>query len=110
MKTTRSVWSLLALLLWAWGSCALLAQSTLQVVWENSENELLLDNAGNVLGAGSALNGDGCVLQLGYYSNASAQDPFNGIFVPLTGEGAANTNSSPRPWETPARNPQAASA
>ena len=82
---------MLALLLWAWGSCALLAQSTLQVVWENSDSELLLDSSGSVLDAGSSASGDGCVLQLGYYSNASAVDPFNGIFVPLTGEGSANT-------------------
>lgn len=82
---------ILPLLMWAWSACALLAQSTLQVIWENSDSELLLDSSGTTLSVGSSGNGDGCVLQLGYYSNATALNPFNGDFVALTGEGSPNT-------------------
>ncbi|NBV33743.1 MAG: hypothetical protein EBR81_08185, partial [Proteobacteria bacterium] len=91
MRTLSLFCMILTLLSWAWSSCALMAQSTLQVIWENSDNELLLDSAGNALSAGSSSNGDGCVIQLGYYSNATALNPFNGDFVALTGEGSANS-------------------
>ena len=91
MRTLSLFCMILTLLSWAWSSCALMAQSTLQVIWENSDNELLLDGSGTALSAGSSRNGDGCVIQLGYYSNATALNPFNGDFVALTGEGSANT-------------------
>jgi len=43
------------------------------------------------LTAGTSLDGDGAVLQLGYYNGASAGSNFLGVWVPLTGEGSLNT-------------------
>jgi hypothetical protein len=37
------------------------------------------------------INGDGFVLQLGYYDQATTANNFLGTWVPLTGEGSANT-------------------
>lgn len=54
----------------------------------------------NLSGGLPTIDGDGFVLQLGYYSGATAGNNFLGTWVPLTGEGSANTggaivNSSP---------------
>lgn len=43
-------------------------------------------------GAGTSANGDGFVLQLGYYTLATSSDPFQGAWVPLYGPGALNTS------------------
>ncbi len=40
---------------------------------------------------GTSIDGDGAVLQLGYYTNGSANKPFDGLFVPLTGTGASHS-------------------
>lgn len=45
----------------------------------------LQDDAGKPLNAGFTENGDGTVLEFGYYSAASSADPFAGIWNPLTG-------------------------
>lgn len=39
---------------------------------------------------GSTLLNDGDVVQFGYYTLATAEDPFAGSWVPLTGDGSAN--------------------
>lgn len=36
-------------------------------------------------------NGDGAVLQLGYFNSGTAATPFSGTWVPLTGAGGANS-------------------
>jgi hypothetical protein len=43
------------------------------------------------LTGGTTADGDGAVLQLGYYSNATIADNFAGTWIPLTGEGSLNT-------------------
>lgn len=43
------------------------------------------------LSAGTALDGDGAVLQLGYYDGATTGNNFLGNWVPLSGEGSLNT-------------------
>jgi hypothetical protein len=43
------------------------------------------------LTAGSGIDGDGAVLQLGYYDQATAGNNFLGVWVSLTGEGSLNT-------------------
>jgi hypothetical protein len=40
------------------------------------------------------IDGDGFVLQLGYFTLSSSADNFLGTWVPLTGEGSANTGGS----------------
>lgn len=44
----------------------------------------------NPLTGGTAADGDGAVLQLGYFSSAAAGNNFAGMFIPLSGEGSAN--------------------
>jgi hypothetical protein len=48
----------------------------------------LRSNSGQLLAAGlQGINGDGTVLQIGYYSLADAINPFRGQWVPITGPG-----------------------
>ena len=37
------------------------------------------------------MDGDGDVIQLGYFSNGTAGNNFNGTWIPLSGQGSANT-------------------
>ena len=46
-------------------------------------------------GAGTSANGDGFVLQLGYYSGATSVNPFLGTWVPVFGAGSSNSLFSP---------------
>jgi hypothetical protein len=47
-------------------------------------------------GGAAGVDGDGFVLQLGFYQGATAANNFgNGIFVPITGEGSGNTSIIP---------------
>lgn len=64
------------------------AQNLVQVAFQNTETTLLKDKAGAPLTKGAAADGDGALLQLGFYTNGSAANPFAGSFVPLTGFGA----------------------
>jgi PEP-CTERM motif len=61
----------------------------------NLANTELRNFSGNFLTAGD-LNraNDGAILQLGYYTMASELAPFEGAWVPLTGEGSGNYRSS----------------
>lgn len=69
------------------------AQTLTTVNWQNTNGTKLLDsNKTSALSAGTSANGDGAVLQLGYYSQATNANPFAGVWVPLTGEGSANTD------------------
>lgn len=52
--------------------------------------QFLRDNSGNLLTGGTALNGNGAVIQLGYYSQATAANNFLGTWIPLSGEGSLN--------------------
>lgn len=52
-----------------------------------------LGGATNLTG-GTAADGNGAVIQLGYFTGASAGSNFLGTWVPLTGEGSANTGGS----------------
>lgn len=42
---------------------------------------------GTSLTAGTPSNGDGAILQLGYYTASTTSDPFSGDWVPMTGPG-----------------------
>jgi hypothetical protein len=43
----------------------------------------LLDNSGDPLSAGTSANGDGTLLQLGYYDMATMANPFSGAWVSI---------------------------
>jgi MYXO-CTERM domain-containing protein len=52
------------------------------------------DTLGNALSVGNPLiDGDGVVLELGYYTGATIADNFLGTWVALTGAGSANTGN-----------------
>jgi hypothetical protein len=64
------------------------------VAWYSAElSSLLVNEFGNTLstGPGNTTDGDGTVLQLGYYSTATAANNFSGTWVALTGDGGANS-------------------
>lgn len=67
------------------------AQNTVQVGWQNTPASILRDQTGKALPAGAPVAGDGAVVQLGYFSQATPDTPFEGTFVPLTGASSANT-------------------
>ena len=55
----------------------------------DSGNRALRNQSGAALTGGSpAVNFDGAVLQVGYFSSATAGNNFAGNFIPLTGEGS----------------------
>ncbi|HEY4281910.1 MAG TPA: PEP-CTERM sorting domain-containing protein [Chthoniobacterales bacterium] len=51
----------------------------------------LFNQASTLLNGGTAADGDGAVLQLGYFTGAN----FTGSFIALTGEGSLNTGTIP---------------
>ena len=57
----------------------------------DSGSFLMTDSNGStVLSGGTAAEGNGAVVQLGYFNAATGAFPFNGNWVPLTGQGGAN--------------------
>ena len=59
----------------------------------DSGSKMVYDlNGTTVLTGGSpTIDGDGAVLQLGYFSSATSSQPFSGTWIALTGEGGANS-------------------
>lgn len=57
------------------------AASSIQINWSTSRD--LLNSRISPLSAGTAANGDGALLQLGYYSDATISDPFAGSWITL---------------------------
>jgi hypothetical protein len=49
------------------------------------------DGTTDLTGGNAVTNGDGAVLQLGYFSSGTSVTPFAGTWVALTGEGGANS-------------------
>lgn len=79
-------------------TCLLLSASTLYadqttVSFDSGGQAIYDQNTGamNALSGGTAANGDGTVLQLGYYDAATTANNFAGNWVPLSGEGSLNT-------------------
>lgn len=56
-----------------------------------TDGQLLKDNTGAVLSAGSSANGDGMAVQIGYYSTATVGNNFSGTWIPLSGQNAVNS-------------------
>ena len=58
----------------------------------NSGGKLFTNHVGAALSGGTlGVNGDGDVLQIGYFSSATAATPFSGSWIALTGNGGANS-------------------
>jgi hypothetical protein len=66
------------------------AQPTVQVVWEGPASKPLLNSAGVALAAGLPADGDGVLLELGYFDGGTPASPFTGKFVALTGGASAD--------------------
>ena len=62
------------------------AQDTTRVSFD-SGSQTLFNNLSTALTGGSTTDGNGAVLQLGYFTGVN----FTGTFVPLSGEGSLNT-------------------
>ncbi len=56
-----------------------------------SDSHTLRDNLGAILSGGTTADGDGDVVQIGYFSAASVSNNFAGTWIPLTGQGSLNT-------------------
>jgi hypothetical protein len=61
---------------------------TLTIDWFNNSTTLFRNAAGTPLSQGTAANNDGTLVQLGYFTMASAGNNFAGTFVALTGFGS----------------------
>lgn len=59
----------------------------------DSGGATVTDNLSVPLSGGTAVDGDGYVLQLGYYTGATVGNNFLGTWVPLTGSGSLNTGN-----------------
>jgi hypothetical protein len=70
------------------------AQPTLQVVWEAPATKPLCNSEGVALSAGLAEDGDGVLLQLGYFDAGTPASPFTGKFIALTGATIAVTSGT----------------
>jgi hypothetical protein len=57
----------------------------------DSGSQIVFDQGSTPLSGGTTADGDGFVLQLGYFTGAN----FTGTFIPLSGEGSANTGIIP---------------
>jgi hypothetical protein len=68
------------------------AAATFQVTLATN-NVVFRDNGGTALSSGTSADGDGTILQLGYYSNSTALDPFSGSWVAMTGPGTLNVTT-----------------
>lgn len=60
----------------------------------DSGGQTMLDHLTASLSGSSTLDGNGTVLQLGYYSGATTTNNFLGTWIPLSGEGSLNTGGS----------------
>jgi hypothetical protein len=68
------------------------AQDATRVTLDSGGNgEQVFDQNNVTLTAGTSADGDGAVLQLGYYSGASTGNNFAGTWIALSGEGSLNT-------------------
>ena len=71
------------------------AANQLQLTFDSGSrfmfNSLITEFESGKLDPGTASNGDGAIIQLGYYDLATAANNFNGTWHALSGEGSLNT-------------------
>lgn len=82
-----------ALVLLGWLPLAADAASYVQVTFESGTGTML-DAGGAALTPGSALDGDGAIIQLGYFDAATVGNNFAGTWHALTGAGSLNTGGN----------------
>lgn len=87
-SSARGHW--LALVWLASLTATLYAGSQTQVNFD-SGSQAMYNFGGTLLSPGTAADGDGAVLQLGYYDGGTAANPFMGTWHAMTGEGSLNT-------------------
>lgn len=78
----------IAVLLLLGFNVAVSAAATLQVTL-GANNVVFKNNGGSALSSGTSADGDGTVLQLGYYSASTTLNPFSGSWVAMTGPGTS---------------------
>ncbi len=88
MKFARRLCFVLLAFFWALGDAS--AQNSVQVAFQNTAETLILDASKSPLTVGTGADGDGAIIQLGYYTAGTASSPFSGSFVALTGPDSAN--------------------
>ncbi|MDB6171722.1 MAG: hypothetical protein JWL59_1033 [Chthoniobacteraceae bacterium] len=71
--------------------CTAFAQGAQTTVNASSGGLLVKDKTNNLLSAGISGDGNGSVIQIGYYSAATTANNFAGEWIALSGEGSANT-------------------
>ena len=64
------------------------AAATFQVTL-GANSVVFKNNGGTALSSGTSADGDGTVLQLGYYTASTTLDPFSGSWVAMTGPGTS---------------------
>src|ERR1700677_4333329 len=79
-----------------------LGQSNKETVSLSSGGLTVTNATGTALSGGSSSDGNGDVLELGYFSLATPTNLFSGTFIPLSGQGSANnaTIAGSSPSET----------
>lgn len=83
------------LILWTLASCAGLSAQVLTIGLNIDSGSYTLKNSDNLTplsGGLPAVVGDGDVVQIGYYTAATSGNLFAGTWVPLTGNGGANSD------------------
>src|SRR6516162_2581047 len=85
--------AIFVILLSAW-SLGFADQTT--VAFDSGSQTLGNQSAVPLSGGSPTLDGDGDVLQLGYYSAATTANNFLGTWIPLSGAGSANTAVIPQ--------------
>jgi len=89
MKHTHSPLAFRVLALLGMAQAAAHGAAQVQVNFD-SGSQALFNQPGFLLHPGSAADGDGTVLQLGYYDAATVGNNFAGVWHPLTGAGSLN--------------------
>lgn len=91
MKSHRLLSIAFALVVTSVGMLSYGATLVTTVNFDSGSRLLVNSNGVTPLTGGTIADGNGAVLQLGYFSTSTAADLFSGTFVPLTGEGSLNT-------------------
>lgn len=88
MKTTTSIVTAAIALLFSIS----ISKAVTQVDVEIGSGSYILYNQGTTaLSAGTSAEGDGAIVELGYYSLGTVSNPFAGTFIALSGVESANT-------------------
>lgn len=76
--------------------CDRLSAATIQVIW--STDRQLGNQNSSPLSSGSSIDGDGTLLQLGFYNGATTSNPFSGAWIVLTTASVGDTGINQAGW------------